>query len=117
MLKIVHVELREANEFVKTLHRHHKEVKGHRFTIGVEDSGRLCGVAIAGRPVARRCDQKQTIEITRLCTDGTKNACSILYAAIARASRELGYSKVQTYILETEPGTSLIAAGLKFEYE
>jgi hypothetical protein len=111
-LRVVPVELVEANAFVASLHRHHKPVVGHRFSIGcVDEAGALRGVAICGRPVARMLDKKSVLEVTRLCTDGTKNACSILYAACARVGKELGYKKVQTYILESEPGTSLVAAG------
>lgn len=111
MLKIKHVELRDANMFVLEHHRHHKPVQGHRFSVGVYDNDKLVGVAIVGRPVARGCDARTTVEVTRVCTDGTKNACSILYAACARASKELGYSKIQSYILDSESGTSLRASG------
>ena len=111
-MKVVHVELVEANAFVAALHRHHKPVVGHRFSLGaVNGSGSLCGVAIVGRPVARMTDQKNTVEVLRLCTDGTRNACSFLCGASARAARALGYSKIQTFILRSEPGTSLRAAG------
>lgn len=110
-LEVVHVELAEANAFVAKLHRHHKPVVGHRFSIGVQQAAELSGVAIVGRPVARGCDARKVVEVTRLCTDGTKNACSILYAACARAAKELGYRRIQTYILDSEPGTSLLAAG------
>ena len=110
-MKIVHVELKEANGFVEFIHRHHKPVVGHRFSVGAEHDGKLCGVAIIGRPVARMVDQKNTLEVTRLCTDGTKNACSFLYAAAARAGKEMGYLKIQTYVLESEPATTLKAAG------
>ena len=115
MLQIVHLELKEANELVKKLHRHHKPVVGHRFSIGVTNNGVLCGAAIVGRPVSNKIDYRKVVEVTRLVTDGTKNACSILYAAAARAARELGYYKIQTYILDSEPGTSLKAAGWEFE--
>jgi len=115
MLKIIHVELKEANALVTKWHRHHKPVVGHRFSIGVEDDGKLVGACIVGRPVARAVDPRATVEVTRLVTDGTKHACSMLYAAAARAARELGYKKIQTYILVDEPGTSLIAAGWEYE--
>lgn len=116
MLHIGHIELAEANAFVAEHHRHHKPVRGHRFSLGCYDGDRLCGVAIVGRPVARKIDQRSTVEVLRLCTDGTRNACSILYAACRRASRELGYSRIITYILESEPGTSLLAAGWRYCY-
>lgn len=113
---IVPLTLKQANELVEKLHRHHKPVVGHRFSVGCVDNSdgltrRLVGCAIVGRPVARGCDPYSTAEITRLATDGTKNACSFLYAACARICREMGFSKIQTYILESEPGTSLTAAG------
>lgn len=111
MLKVRQVELAEANAFVAALHRHHKPVMGHRFSVGVSCNDKLCGVAIVGRPVARACDYHRVVEVTRLCTDGTKNACSFLYSLCARVAKELGYSTIQTYILTTEPGTSLLAAG------
>ena len=50
-------------------------------------------------------------EVTRLCSDGTRNVCSLLYAAAWRAARAMGYRKLITYTLATEPGTSLRAAG------
>ena len=105
MLTLIPVSLAQANEFVRQHHRHHKPVAGHKFSIGCAENGRLCAVAIVGRPVSRY--------FNRLCSDGTKNACSILYAAAARAARAMGYHKLITYILDTEPGTSLTAAGWK----
>lgn len=115
-LKIKHIELKPANEFVALHHRHHKPVTGHRFSIACYDGDNLVGVAIVGRPRARRIDQYNTVEVVRLCTDGTKNACSLLYAACRRAARELGYAKIITYILDTEDGTSLKASGWQYEY-
>ena len=112
---VVHVELKEANEFVARLHRHHKPVVGHRFSIGCSDRDGLRGVAIVGRPVARMTDFSTTAEVTRLCTDGADNACSFLYGACARAARALGFSKIQTFILDSEDGTSLTAAGWERE--
>lgn len=105
------VELDEANAFIAGVHRHHKPVRGHRFSIGAEKAGKLVGVAVVGRPVARMTDQKHVAEVTRLATDGTKNACSFLYAQAARAAKEMAFTKIQTFILKSEPGTSLRAAG------
>lgn len=118
-LLVVPLELKEANQFVDILHRHHKPVQGHRFSIGcVTPDNILHGAAIIGRPVARLAGHpKQVLEVTRLVTDGTPNACSILYAAAARVGKELGYNRIQTYILATEPGTSLKASGWKCEGE
>ena len=110
-LTIVPVELKQANEFVKHYHRHHKPAVGHRFSLGCVCDGVLCGIAIVGRPVARMVNQRNTLEVTRCCTDGTPNACSCLYGAAARVGMHMGYAKIQTYILDVEKGTSLKAAG------
>jgi hypothetical protein len=110
---IERLDLAEANMFIATHHRHHKPVVGHIFSIGAALEGKIVGVAIVGRPVARLRDDGITAEITRLCTDGTKNTCSFLYGASARAAFALGFKRIGTYILASEPGTSLTAAGWK----
>ncbi|GAH46961.1 unnamed protein product, partial [marine sediment metagenome] len=112
-LIIVPIKLKEAKEFVKRHHRHHNPPVGHICSLAVACDDKIVGVAIIGRPIARALDKGFTAEVTRLCTDGTQNACSALYAAAWRAARSLGYKKLITYILNTEPGTSLIAAGWK----
>lgn len=114
-LKIVPITLKAANDFVAQYHRHHKPSVGHKFSIGLNNNDDLIGVAIMGRPVARGSDDGFTIEVARLCTNGAKNACSMLYQAAARASKELGYKKIQTYILQSESGTSLKASGWQME--
>lgn len=105
------LELAEANAFVTEHHRHHKPVVGHIFSLGAAKEGKIVGVAIVGRPVSRHRDDGVTAEITRLCTDGTRNAPSFLYGAAAHAAFALGFKRIGTYILATEPGTSLMAAG------
>ena len=114
-MTIVPITLKAANAFVATYHRHHKPTVGHKFSIGLSLNDDLIGVAIMGRPVARGSDNGFTIEVARLCTNGAKNACSMLYQAAARSSKELGYKKIQTYILQNELGTSLKASGWKME--
>ena len=111
MLHIIPVSLKDANGFVAAHHRHHRPVTGHKFSIGCEADGRLAGVVIVGRPVSRYLDNGLTLEVTRLCTTGEKNVCSMLYAAAARAARAMGYQKIITYTLDTEPGASIRAAG------
>jgi hypothetical protein len=102
---------------VQRFHRHHKPVVGHRFSIGCEDENmEVHGMAIVGRPVARAVDQNRVAEVTRLVTDGTPHVCSKLYAACARAAEAMGYEKIQTAILESEPGTSLKAAGWHLDH-
>lgn len=111
-LHVVPLELAEANRLVAQWHRHHQPSQGHRFSLGVVDNdGGLHGAAIIGRPVARLAGSpRDVLEVVRLVTDGTPNACSILYAAAARAGLAMGYRSIQTYILEDEPGTTLKAA-------
>ena len=105
------ISLDEANAFVAAFHRHHPAVIGHLFSIGAFLGERLCGVVIVGRPVARMRDDGLTAEVTRLCTDGTRNACSFLYGKAAKASFALGFVRVGTYTLPNEGGASLRAAG------
>lgn len=78
-----------------------------QFLIG----GGLHGVAICSNPVARNADDGLTLEVSRVCTDGARNACSMLYGACARIAKDMGFHKIQTYILVSEPGTSLKASG------
>ncbi len=116
MLRVVPLTLKQANELVAKWHRHHKPVVGHRFSLGVMNGeGELSGAAIVGRPVARATEQYHIAEITRLVTNGHKNACSFLYGACARVAKEMGFNKIQTYILQDELGTSLKAAGYSLD--
>ena len=111
-LKIVPIKFKEANEFVKRYHRHHKPVPGCKYCIAVADGDEIRGVAIIGRPVARHLDDGWTLEVNRCCVlDNTPNACSMLYAAAWRVARELGYEKLVTYTLPEEGGASLRGAG------
>lgn len=117
-LHVVPSSLADANAFVEKHHRHHRPVVGHKFSIAVEDElDQVRGVAIVGRPVARGRDDGLTLEVTRLATDGCPNACSALYSAAWRAARAMGYLRLGTYILASEPGTSLRAAGFRLVHE
>jgi hypothetical protein len=109
----VRVDLAEANAFVEQHHRHHKAVVGHLFSIGAVLDNKIVGVVIVGRPVSRMRDDGLTAEVTRLCTDGTRNACSFLYGAAAKAAFALGFHRIGTYILIDEDGASLRASGWK----
>lgn len=111
MLTARPIELKEANAFVDRLHRHHDPVYRDKCRVAAVDGDQLVGVAQLGRPVSRMLDDGQTIEVVRLCTNGAHNACSFLYGRAARIAREMGYSKIITYILDTEDGASLRAAG------
>lgn len=110
-LTLTPITLAEANEFVDQHHRHHKSVTGAKFCLAVSDDDGVRGVAIVGRPVARALDDGWTLEVNRVATDGASNACSILYGAAWRAARAMGYRKLITYTLASEPGSSLRAAG------
>lgn len=110
-LRAATVTLAEANAFVSLFHRHHPPVIGHKYSIGAEIDGRLVGVVIVGRPVSRIRDDGETLEVTRLCTNGTRNACSFLYSRAARAAFALGYRRIGTYTMPDEGGASLRAAG------
>jgi hypothetical protein len=112
-LRIVPMTLAEANECVRQWHRHHQPVPGAKFCIGVAADDRICGVAIVGRPVARASDDGWTLEVNRIATDGTRNACSALYGASRRAAWALGYRRLITYTLPEEGGASLRGAGWK----
>lgn len=113
MLEIVPINFNEACEFVRLYHRHHKPPIGHKFSIGCSDGSAIVGVAMVGRPVSRHLDDGWTLEVNRLATNGTKNACSKLYGAVRRATVSLGYKRLITYILDTENGVSLSASGWK----
>jgi hypothetical protein len=112
-LALAAVDFATAAAFVAETHRHHTPPVGHKFSLAATLGDRLVGVVIVGRPVSRMRDDGQTLEVTRLATDGTRNACSFLYGAAARACFALGYRRIGTYILKSEPGTSLRAAGWK----
>ena len=109
-LQITPISLEEANAFVETHHRHHKPVVGHKFSVGVSD-GTIRGCAIVGRPVSRHLDDGWTLEVNRVCTDGTRNACSMLYGAAWRVAKALGYRRLITYTMPEEGGYSLRGAG------
>lgn len=112
-LALVPLELRDLNALVSNMHRHHKPVQGHRFSVGCVNvhTDVLIGGASVGRPVSRGYNPRTTLEVTRLVTDGTRNACSFLYSACARIGRAMGYKNIQTYILDDESGISLVASG------
>ncbi len=108
------ISQKEAFAFVEAHHRHHRPPVGALWWHAVhDDDGCLAGVAIAGRPVARRLDDGLTVEVTRLCTTGAPNACSMLYGAVRRAAAAKGYRRGLTYILEGEDGASVKAAGYR----
>jgi hypothetical protein len=113
ILQLQPIDYEEACVFIKQHHRHHLPPQGWKFGIGLNNGLTVVGVITVGRPVARHFDNGLTLEVTRCCTDGTKNACSMLYGAAWRAAKAMGYLRLITYTLQTEPGTSLKSAGWK----
>ncbi|MHB8665646.1 MAG: XF1762 family protein [Acidimicrobiales bacterium] len=116
-LEVIPVSLKEAGAFVAKHHRHNRPRAMARWAIGVVDEqGRLRGVLVAANPVARHRDDGRSLEAARVATDGCPNACSKLLAAAWRAARAMGFYRMGSYILESEPGTSLVAAGWRWTH-
>ncbi len=119
-LTVVPVSLAQANTFIDRYHRHHGPLRFHKYSIGATKQQKLVGVCIVSRPVNLSMDNGITLEVARLCTDGTPNACSFLLSRAARAAKALGYRRIQTYTLADEAvksrGASLWAAGWLFSH-
>ena len=113
MLQIVPCTIQDAKAYVRQHHRHLQPPLSGLYALAVADGDRICGVAIVGRPISIVLQDGWTAEVTRVATDGTKNACSKLYAAAWRAARAIGYRKIITYNLPEEGGASLRAAGYR----
>lgn len=111
LLQLQPITYAEACAFIGTHHRHHLPPQGWKWGIAVNDGERVVGVVTVGRPVARHLDNGWTLEVTRCCTDGTPNAASMLYGAAWRAAKAMGYKRLITYVLQSETGTSVKAAG------
>jgi hypothetical protein len=110
-LELRPIGVREASAVVKRMHRHLPRIVGGLFACSVFQAGELVGVGVASRPKARQSCDGFTVEITRIATDGSRNACSRLYGALLRASAAVGYRKALTFTRLDEPGTSLRASG------
>jgi hypothetical protein len=110
-LELRPIGTREASAVVKRLHRHLPRVVGGLFAVSVFDNDELVGVGVASRPKARFLQDGFTVEISRVATDGHRNACSKIYGALCRACAAIGVRRVVTFTRTDEPGTSLRAAG------
>jgi len=117
MLEVIPMTFAEAKEYILEHHRHHVPPVGHKFSIGASDGDKVVGVATVGRPVSRHMDDGWTLEVNRVATDETRNACSLLYAAAWRAAKAMGYRRLITYTLAEEGGASLRASGWKVLHE
>lgn len=104
----------EVSDFIERHHRHHKAPQGDKFRLGCEVNGQLHGVVVVGRPVSRMMDDGKTLEVTRMCSDGTSNVCSFLYGRAIQIAKLMGYHRLITYTLESETGSSLKASGFSF---
>lgn len=107
------IHLKVANQFVGQFHRHNKQVLNHKFSIGVFEGSELMGVAIVGRPIARRLDDGMTLEVLRTCTKpgAPKGTNSKLYGHCKKIVQVMGYKRLITYTLKSESGMSLKAVG------
>lgn len=114
-MKIKNIELKTAKEFIALNHRHCTPPVGWKFGCGLFIKDELVGVITAGNPVSRVLCDGRTLEINRSCVLDVKNANSMLYAAVIRAAKALGWRKVITYTLHEESGASLRAVGFELE--
>ncbi len=110
-LELRPVTLKLCQQFIARHHRHNNAPRGWKFGVGVFAGNELVGVGVASRPVARSLDDGLTIEISRTCTTGVRNANSKLYGALCRAAAALGYVRAVTYTQHDETGSSLKATG------
>lgn len=116
-LRVGPVDLKTAKAFVRQHHGHCSNPPcSWRWGHGLYNGHELLAVAMVGRPVARKIDHRQVVEVNRLCVRRDRgrlgwNACSMLYGEAAREARRRGFSRVITYTLATEPADTLKAAG------
>ena len=116
MVNLRPMTITAAKAWVAETHRHLPKVQGGLFAVGLEDLMGVVGCAIVGRPVARALNDGYTAEVTRVAVlPGVDCANSRLYGACRRAAKALGYRRMYTYTLATEPGTSLLASGWKVD--
>lgn len=117
-LDLVPIKQKPAHAFVLANHRHNRSLPaGDVFRVALALDGEIVAVAIAGYPIAEGLNDGRSLEITRVCTLGTKNACTRLYGALGRAAKALGYLTLWTYTLASEPGVSPRAAGFYLDAE
>ena len=115
-INIKPVSIKNANEFIKTYHRHHRPTSRNsgRWALAAYDNeNELIGVAIASNPVSATYMDGITLEVTRLCVkeNAQKGTASFLLSKCCRIRKEMGGSRIITYTLESESGSSLKGAG------
>ena len=109
-MRIIPVTFKFAKAFIADYHQPNPNVVRCKFAIGCQGDQGILGVAVCGRPVSRYLDDGETLEINRVCTNGARNACSMLYGACCRIAKEMGYRKIITYTLQSEDGASVKAS-------
>ena len=115
-LELVPIDQKTARQFVLAHHRHNRKLPaGDRYRVALAQDGEIVAVAWVGNPTAEGLQDGRTLEITRVCTLGTRNACTMLYGALGRACKALGWLRLYTYTLEDEPGISPRAAGFTLD--
>ena len=114
-LEIRPITYQQASQFIIQYHQHHGPPQGCKFCIGAFVGGKMVACVVCGRPVSRMLDNGRTCEITRLCSDGTPNACSFLYGACCRIAKAMGYKRIITYTLASENGASLRASNFLYD--
>lgn len=115
-MKIVPITQRDAKAWIDKVHRHLDPPVGDIIRVALTSDGIIVGVGVAGRPGARGLQDGTTIEVTRVAVlEGYPNACSIIYGALRRAAKSLGWQRVVTYTRADEPGSSVKAAGFRLD--
>lgn len=115
------VTFRAAAAFVRRFHAHCGAPAGWRFGSAVWNGRTMLGVVMVGRPVARGFNDRDMVEVNRLCIRRDVpaslrwNACSKLYGWAAAEAERRGYTRIITYTHDDEPGVSLRAAGWQQE--
>ena len=121
-LRVAPVSFSAAAAFVRAHHAHNpRPPAGWKYGAAICNGAQRIGIVMVGRPVARHADASTTVEVSRLCIDRTVpaplawNACSQLLGWAAAEARRRGYTRIQTFTLREESGTSLRAAGWTLE--
>lgn len=111
--------VKAALKQVRAWHRKLPKLQGALFAARViGPDGECCAVGLFGNPCQEWQDTGRGV-ITRIAAqeglpkvgEHAAPACTMLYGALCRAAKALGYREAWTYTLPEEPGTSLRAAG------
>src|ERR1035437_1309431 len=96
-MRLAPCTVKAAIRHVGELHRHLPALHGGLFAVQVLDETDQClGVGVCGNP-SRVWQNTGRVVITRCATAGAENACSMVYGALCRAAKALGYREAWTY--------------------